>query len=220
MPQPSHPLSLLSIFPETAEAKILYLLVQLGVEMVQADEGSILVLDEAAQELIFAMTVGNRESEERLRGQRVPVGQGIAGLAAITRQTQTGAPVFDKIEQWPGRGASSEPSAVLAAPMLVADNVVGVITAVRFATDARFKAKEVELYSRFAALAGAFVEMRRRLNRLEAVPSVNEQTPMTEQQAMEDQIIASVRRLVQTRPDALTSIATLLRAVEDVAAGR
>jgi GAF domain-containing protein len=216
MSQSDYPLSLLSILPETPEEKILHLLIELGVQMVVADEGSILVLDEDTQELVFAMTAGNPESEMHLRGQRMPMDKGIAGMAAVTREAQTGAPVFSKIDQWPGRTPVREPAAVLAAPMLIADNVVGVITAVRFSGEARFKGKEVELYSRFASLAGAFVEMRRRLVRLEVsrVPVGNEAS--SERQALEDRIIASVRHLVLARPDSLKSVAAMLQAVADL----
>jgi hypothetical protein len=73
MPESNSPLSLLSILPETPEEQILLLLIQLAVEMVGADEGSILVLDESTQELVFAMTVGDSNSEQKLRGQRVPL---------------------------------------------------------------------------------------------------------------------------------------------------
>jgi len=87
---------------------------------------------------------------------------------------------------------------------------------VRFTPEARFKGREVELYSKFAGLAGTYVELMRRLSRVEAAhpPSPGEQT--SEQQVLENQIIASVRKLVKVRPDGLRDIAALLRAVEDV----
>jgi len=211
-----YPLSLLSIVPETPEENSLQLLVQLAVEMAGADEGSILVLDESTQELVFAMTVGPRLSEHQLRGQRVPLGKGVTGLAAITREVQTGVPTFMTIEQSTERRPANEPTAVLAAPMLVADDVVGVLTAVSFTPDFRFKGREVELYAKFASVAGLLVERRRRLDHLESIQnsSANEGNSMRE--ALESRIISSVRRLIQSRPDALENIAAMLDSVENL----
>lgn len=211
-----HPLSLLSILPETPEERTLQLLVQLAVEMAGADEGSILVLDETTQELVFAMTVGPRLSEHQLRGQRVPVGKGITGLAALTREVQTGVPTFMTIEQSSERRPANEPTAVLAAPMLVADDVVGVLTAVSFTPDFRFKGKEVELYGKFASVAGILVERKRRLDHFEALQNSSVNTGNNPREALESRIISSVRRLVHSRPDALENIAAMLDSVENL----
>ena len=74
----------LGILPQTSEAEILRLLIQTGAQIVDAEEGSLLVVDEESDDLRFAMTVGSEESEAKLLGQRVPLGKGITGLAATT----------------------------------------------------------------------------------------------------------------------------------------
>jgi len=186
------------------------------VEMAGADEGSILVLDETTQDLVFAMTVGPRLSGQQLHGQRVPVGKGITGLAAITREVQTGVPTFMTIEQSSERRPANEPTAVLAAPMLVADEVVGVLTAVSFTPDFRFKGREVELYGKFAAVAGLIVERKRRLDHFEALQNVSPTEGHNPREALESRIIRSVRRLVHSRPDALENIAAMLDSVENL----
>lgn len=91
--QPGRPRSLrltvldtyLGIAHESPEEKVLTFLIELGAQFVDAHEGSLLVVDEASKELVFAMTVGREASEEALLGQKVPVGKGLVGLAAQTR---------------------------------------------------------------------------------------------------------------------------------------
>ena len=74
---PDHLLSrFLGILPSTPEEKILRMLIELGCEVVGGQEGSLLVYDKDADLLRFAMTVGDPESEKKLRGQAVPLGRG------------------------------------------------------------------------------------------------------------------------------------------------
>ena len=77
MPTTHHVLyAYLGIVPRTPEAAVLRLLVELGVQYVRADEGSLLALDQRKNQLVFAMTAGPAESEQTLLGQRVPLGKG------------------------------------------------------------------------------------------------------------------------------------------------
>ena len=108
----------LGIVPRTPEAAVLRLLVELAVQHVGADEGSLLVLDGKRNRLLFAMTTG--ESERTLVGQHVPLGKGLTGLAAVSREVQIGAPTFKDIKQRKRAGsAAGQPTAVIAAPMLM-----------------------------------------------------------------------------------------------------
>jgi sigma-B regulation protein RsbU (phosphoserine phosphatase) len=125
----------------------------------KAEERSFLVLDEATNELVFAITVGNTESEASLIGQRVPLGQGIIGLAAMTREVRLGRQHSPDITQV--HNPLGEPKSVLAAPILAGDNVFGVITAVSFKAESRFSGRHADTYAGFASLVGTVVERRR-----------------------------------------------------------
>ena len=59
----------LSIAPQSPEEAVLRLLIELGIQVVGAEEGSLLVLDELAGDLVFAMTVGSKTSERALAGR-------------------------------------------------------------------------------------------------------------------------------------------------------
>lgn len=154
----SHIATYLAIAPKSPEEHVLRLLIELGAQVVSAQEGSLLVYDPEKNDLVFAMTVGGADT---LIGQRVPLDKGLTGLAAATREVQIGAPTFMGVKQ--GEERAKGPSGVIAAPMLVADDLVGVITAVTFEPDRRFTSKDGELYGRLAAVAGVVVQQRRQL---------------------------------------------------------
>ncbi len=193
---------------KSPEEKVLRLLIELGAQVVGVQEGSLLVLDEKKDELVFAMTVGSSSSEKELVGQRVPLGEGIVGLAAQTHEVQIGAPTFDT-EQ------TQEPRAVIAAPMLVGDRLIGVITAVSFQPDKRFNSNDAMLYARIATVAGVVVEQRRRLSSVEVLQEgLASPKAISEDERLDQQIVGSVKRLVRSKPDAKARIAQVLADIE------
>ena len=51
----------LGVSSESSEELVLRLLIELGAQFAGAEEGSLLVRDEASSELVFAMTIGSKE---------------------------------------------------------------------------------------------------------------------------------------------------------------
>lgn len=153
----------LSLGQALKDDELLRLIMEIGLGMMRADEGSLLLLDREKQELEFMITIGARAAEERLKGQRFSMHEGITGLAASTGEPQTGAPTYHGVKQPEYKeGHRREPSAILAAPMLVEDEVVGVITAVSFKEGRTFSTDDVQLYCRFAQLCGTVIRQRQR----------------------------------------------------------
>jgi GAF domain-containing protein len=204
----------LAIAPQSPEEAVLRLLIELGIQVVGADEGSLLVLDETAGDLVFAMTVGGSGSENALKGQRVPLGQGLTGLAAATHEVQLGSPTYSQVQQAKQGGQTDGPQAVIAAPMLVADSVVGVITAVSFAQGKRFGSREAELYARVAAVAGVVVQQRHRLSALEGESAAPGAPGADAASGHESAIARSVSRIATARPDALAQVAHIVESLE------
>mgnify|MGYP001255404572 CR=1 FL=1 len=207
----------LGVMPRTREEHMLRLLIESGRRIVGAEEGSLLVMDEATETLRFAMTVGNPESEQTLLGQSVPLGKGVTGLAAATREVQTGAPTFKDIKQTERTGSEgNEPEAVIAAPMLLGEDLIGVLTAVSFARGKRFTSKEAEVYGHFGMVAGLLVEQSRRLVGYEtgSAEALAKSVALGERGRLERDIIESIGRLTRDNPDSLSQIAVLLAAVE------
>ncbi len=203
----------LGLLPATPEAAALRQIVEIGVGVIAADEGSLLVMDADAGNLRFAMTVG--ASEETLLGQRVPIGSGITGLAAATRQVQIGAPIYKDVAQT--ERLSEGPESVIAAPMLLGELVVGVLTAVTFKKGRIFNSDEAVLYARFARLAALLVEQTRRLKvRGGEGPAARALGGMAR---LEQEVLGRMQRIVAERPGALGPLARILEAVEEIAAG-
>jgi len=206
----------LGILPSTPEEKILRMLIEIGCEVVGGQEGSLLVPDDDGKSLHFVMTVGDEESAKKLEGQKVPLGAGLTGLAAATHEVQTGAPTFTDIEQRKREGDSSKPDAVIAAPMVLGDDLVGVITAVSFENGKRFSSRDARIYAGFAAIAAVVVDLRRRLTAHESGKAAPPQED-TERAKLERRVLASVQSLMGGDPARLAAIADLLAAVEAVA---
>jgi hypothetical protein len=154
----------LHIPPQSECENTLRLLIRMGLMVIGAAEGSLLVLNEATNELEFALTVGDPKSEAMLRGQRVPVGLGITGLAAATSRVQIGAPTFKDVRQSSrGDAPASGPEAVMAAPVLAGERLVAVMTAVSFEKAKRFTNQDGKMFGGFAVIAGVLVGQNLRL---------------------------------------------------------
>jgi hypothetical protein len=207
----------LNVPSQSESENTLRLLIRMGLMVTGADEGSLLVLDDEANELVFTMTVGDPNSEATLRGQRVPLGAGITGLAAATLEVQIGAPKFKDVQQSQEREtAGGAPEVVIAAPMLVGEHLAGVITAVSFKKDKRFTTDDGKLFGGFAAIAGVVVGQVQRLAGLaqpsaETAPSVSDEP--------HQRIAKSIARIVEHRPEAIQDIEMLLASVERLVVG-
>jgi GAF domain-containing protein len=196
------------------EVQALRRLLTLAIATVDAAEGSLLVWDEEIGELRFIATVGNEASEAALMGQRVPLGKGITGLAAVTREVQVGAPTYRDIRQT--ERLSAGPEAVVAAPLVVADRLLGVITGVTFKPGQRFGRREAMAYGEYAAVMAVLLEQARRLAEVAALESgIDRMTPGTA--TTEREIVERLARLVSNRGEVLGAVARLLEAIEALA---
>jgi GAF domain-containing protein len=156
------------------------------------------------------MTIGG--SEEKLLGQRVPIGSGITGLAAATRQVQVGAPIYRDVAQT--ERLSAGPESVIAAPMMLGDAVIGVMTAVTFVKGRLFTAKETDLYARFSGLAALLVEQTRLLKTRAGDRS--QASGLGEAVRLEQEVLARLRRIVADRPAVLAPLAQILSGIEAI----
>jgi len=201
----------LGIAQESPEEKVLTLLIELGAQFVDAHEGSLLVVDEASNELVFAMTVGRGASGPALLGQRVPMGKGLVGLAAQTHEVQIGAPTFHLPQDQEKRNQTEAPRAEIAAPLIVNDTLIGVMTAVSFKEDKRFSSADALLYARIAWVTAIVIDQRRRLAAIQTLSYGKEVSGLLrEDERLDWEIVAAVSRLVQARPERKAGIARLL----------
>ena len=197
----------LGIRPGSPAEATLRLLIWTGLQILGADEGSLLVVDEATEDLRFVMTLGNEKSGSMLIGQRVPLGSGLTGLAAATREVQIGVTTFSVAQSESGDG--KQPEAVIAAPMLIDDRVLGVITGISFAPGHRFDSRLGRMFGGFAVIAGVIVDQEQRLATASgsATPRWPGETELTDRLA----------RLANRRPDAMSEVSDMVAIIEKLA---
>lgn len=204
------------VAPGTPEAVELRWLLDTGIHLIGADEGSLLAYDEARRVLRFVLTAGrNRASARNLAGQTLPLGAGLTGLAAQLREVQVGAPKYHKINQI-GRSDNikGEPQAVIAAPMIAGDVLLGVMTAVRFGHKALFTMDDAKLIGRFAAVAGLVIEQDRRLKALAA----RSKTGRADKD--EQRIMAAIANIRRHKPRAMAQVVRVIGDLETLIVGK
>jgi len=206
--------SYLGIMPRTPEESVLRLLVETGIQAVDADEGSLLVYDPDGDDLRFAMVCGSADSEETLLGQRVPIGKGVTGLAAQTGEVQIGAPTYKDVEQSETVGAIQ---AVIAAPMELGDRLMGVITAVSNREGKRFSGADGRLYGSLAVVAAVVVDQSQRLRALADGTAAEGGLALDTADPTEREILDRLSRLLQQDPEIVRQVAAILGSLERMA---
>ena len=193
---------------------ILEQLIQIGLKILRASQGSLLVLEPDRRNLRFVMVAAQsgiasvRKYFGDLVGKTVPVGEGITGMAALTHDIQTSTRASgDRFFHVRGDGM---PHAVLAAPMLIGDQLIGVITAVSFDKRKSFTAEECSTYGRFANVAAVVVDQQQRLGMLAHAPMAE---AMGTQERKECELVRNLLELVRSNPDRIDALSSIVRAI-------
>jgi signal transduction histidine kinase len=140
---------------------VLSTIVKKAIEILHAEAGSLLLVDEAANELVFEVTFGPAGPD--LRGTRLPFGAGIVGSVAKSRQAQivneakTDARWLKDVD----KETAFSTRAILAVPMIVKDRVTGVIELINKLGSETFTEEDQNLLSAFATNAAVAVENAR-----------------------------------------------------------
>jgi GAF domain-containing protein len=121
--------------------------------VVGASDGSLLLLDEDTNELVFAVVRG--QARDRLRGYRLPPGRGIAGWVATNRQAQVVHDVHTDPRFYPDVDETFgfETQTLACVPLLDGTRVLGVIEALNKATGRGFLPQDHDLLLVVAMLA-------------------------------------------------------------------
>lgn len=187
-------------------------LIKIGLRILRADQGSLLVPEPDRRNLKFAMVAsgtgpandGGRLAD--LIGSTVPVGEGVTGMAALTHDVQTSTRASgDRFFNVRGDGT---PSAVLAAPMLVGEELVGVITAVSFDGRKAFTTEECGLYGMFANIAAVVVDQQQRLAALSNAPAAGQTGT---RRRKECELVRDLLETARAKPDSVDAIGGIIR---------
>ena len=147
---------------DATHAALLGSIVQVARAIFHARAASVLLLDEAAGELVFEAVVG--EGEDTLVGQRFPASKGIAGWVLNTRQPL----VITDVTSDPRFSADTAaatgyvPKGIMAVPLLHGEEALGVLEVLDRPADARFSIEEVDLLGLFGIQAAAALALIRR----------------------------------------------------------
>ena len=127
-------------------------------DIINCEAGSLLMVDEQTDELVFRVTVG--PVADTLLNQRLPSGAGFVGKAVMTRtplianNVQDSPDWFQKTDQMTGFVTHS----LLVIPLLVKEKVTGVIEVINKKDGFDFSKEDLELLSAFAGQAAVAVE--------------------------------------------------------------
>ncbi len=132
-----------------------------AVNILNCEAGSLFLVDEQTDELIFQVTVGPVASN--LAGQRLPAGSGFVGKAVTNRQPV----IVNDVQGSATWNAATDKQtgfitrAILAVPMEVKDRVIGVIEIINKQDGSPFMQDDQNLLSAFAGQAAVAIENAR-----------------------------------------------------------
>ena len=132
-----------------------------AVNILGCEAGSLFMIDESTDELIFEVTIG--PVAEDLTGVRLPAGTGLVGKSVETRQpiivnnVQQSQDWFDKTDQETGFSTDS----MLVVPMQVLDKVIGVIEVLNKTDHSPFSEDDQRLLTAFTAQAAVAIQNAR-----------------------------------------------------------
>lgn len=154
---------------ESSFQELLRSIVEVARAIFHAGASSILLLDEEADELVFAAVAG--AGEDTLVGTRFPSSTGIAGWVLVTRQ----ALVIDDVGSDPrfSRQAAERtgymPKDLMSAPLLHGERALGVLQVLDRPQRPGFSLQEMELLGLFANQAAIALDLLHRARRAKAV---------------------------------------------------
>jgi GAF domain-containing protein len=144
-----------------SQARLVEVVVDVAARVIRAGAASLFLLDEETDELVMHYPLGPKAPE--IRHLRVPLGHGIAGLVAIN-----GQPMAIAEAQADPRHAADiaeqigyAPQSILCVPLIVEDEVTGVLEVFDKQGAPGFSSDDMELLSQFAELAAIAIEQAR-----------------------------------------------------------
>jgi GAF domain-containing protein len=185
-----------TIAAPVSHSRLLELIVETAAQVINSQAASLFLLDDARQELVFEVALGQKASE--VKKFRVPLGHGIAGHVAATGQpTATSGGTDPRQAREIAESVGYVPRTILCVPLFYADRVIGVLELLDKADDATFSMLDMQVLSLFANLAAVAVEQSRMRDNLSSVVAdmVLEASSEELTQPRRDNIVAGLRRL-------------------------
>lgn len=141
---------------------LLQIILQSATDILDCEAGTLLLLDQQSDELVFRVTVGP-PATSNLIGRRLPAGAGLAGKAILSRQAE----IVNNVKNAPewinqtDQQTGFITKAIMVIPLLVKDKVFGVIQVINKRDGSLFSSEDLSLLSAFAAQAAVAIENAR-----------------------------------------------------------
>ncbi len=148
---------------EEAHRSLLQSIVEVARAMFAARASSIVLLDEASDELVFEAVAG--EGSDTLVGTRFPSSKGISGWVLVTRQPL----VIEDVSADPrhardvAEGTGYVPKGLMTVPLLLEERALGVLSVLDRQT--QFTLEEMDLLGLFANQAAIALDLLQRARR-------------------------------------------------------
>lgn len=156
--------------------KLLTIIVEQAAVVVQAEAGSLMLLDHAANELVFDIALG--EKGEQVKQIRLKVGEGIAGWVAREGESLIVNEV-EKDSRWSARAdtkSSFKTKSVMCVPLIFKSKISGVMEVINKKDNGAFSSEDQQILEALAAQAAVaienarlFKEVREKKEELEAI---------------------------------------------------
>ena len=144
----------LALTPALDEDALLQTLLKCAMQVVGAGGAGLTLLDPRKRKLVFRAAIG--DGAEGIIGQEVPLKGSRHGLAFATGEVQADTPLHASVE----KAARARFRNVLVAPLQIAGESVGTISAVNKQEAGHFSAEDMAAYKLFADLAAVVVRQR------------------------------------------------------------
>ena len=125
----------------------------IALEAVNSENGSILLLDDESDELVFVAVAGERQKE--LSDYRIPADSGVAGWVNTNKKSAL-VPDVRKDDRWISAVDQSigfHTQSLMAVPLILEDRIIGVMEVVNSITEDHFNDADLSLLLLVARLA-------------------------------------------------------------------
>jgi len=158
-----------TIASPVTHSRLLQMIVETAAHVISARAGSLFLIDEETQELVFEVALGQKAEE--VKKFRVPLGHGIAGLVAVS-----GQPMAISDAQSDTRQASDiaqqidyAPQSILCVPLFYNDQIMGVLELLDKEGAPSFSPEDMDALSLFGNQAAIAIEQSRTQGNLAAL---------------------------------------------------
>ena len=167
-------------------ARLLQLIVETAADVIGARAGALFLVDEAHDELTFEVAIGPKAAD--VKRIRVPLGQGVAGLVAVSGQAIAIADAGRDPRH--ARDIAQQigyyPETILCVPLFYGDRLTGVLELLDKDGAPAFSAADMNTLGLFANQAAVAIEQSRTHRNLAALLAELLRTPAAEETTMSE----------------------------------